>query len=448
MSALKATPATQTSARNTKAPHAQGSTHARSHRTATDSRSNSSAAQLLLHSAGPSFLLLGFFGRVPAAFNQLGMLLIVSAAGRGLAAAGAAVAIVGLGTAIGAPIIGRSVDRFGPVRVLLAALSVQVLALLGVAGLLYIDAPTPWILLCGGFLGGANPQAGSIARACWSGIARRDSNSADAVRIIRLGFGFETAADETSFVVGPVAAGLLVTFLGPLGATFALVIATIFFEGAFALWLARNQQLWVRESTRAKAAADPIPLARLAPQLVVIFAVGMVFGTTQTALAAVNEAAGNPALTGPMYGAMGVTSAIAGLISPSLPGTWSRKVIIGGVLVTACSLGFSTLPAPLGMLVLILVMGAGVGNTLSNSYTELESHAPSEKITTVMTIAATCLVLGVSSGSLLGGLVGGHLHWANTPAVVAGVLMILVVLLTSHARIRDRRENFHENVLQ
>lgn len=397
----------------------------------TEGRGSSpSAAQLLIRSAGPSFLLLGFLGRVPAAFNQLGMLLIVSAAGRGLAAAGAAVAVVGLGTALGAPVIGRSVDRFGPVRVLLTALSLQVLALLGVACLLSIDASTPLILLCGALLGAANPQAGSIARACWSGIARRDSDRANAVRIIRLGFGFETAADETSFVAGPVAAGLFVTFLGPLGATWALLISTLAFEGAFALWLARNQQLWVREQSTAEPVSTPISLASLAPQLIVIFAVGMVFGTTQTALTAVNEATGNPALTGPMYGAMGVTSALAGLISPSLPGTWNCKVVFGGVLVAVCSLLLTTLPAPAVMLALILVMGAGVGNTLSNSYTELESHAPAGKITTVMTIAATCLVLGVSSGSMVGGLIGTHLHFANTPAVAAGALMVIVALVT------------------
>ena len=61
----------------------------------------------LVQAAGGSFLALGFLGRLPAAMNQLGMLLIVSASGRGLALAGSTVAAVGLGTAAGAPLVGR-----------------------------------------------------------------------------------------------------------------------------------------------------------------------------------------------------------------------------------------------------------------------------------------------------------------------------------------------------
>ena len=60
--------------------------------------------------------------------NQLGLLLIVSAQGRGLALAGSAVAAVGVGAAVSAPVVGRLIDRFGPVRVLCAAMLLQVIS--------------------------------------------------------------------------------------------------------------------------------------------------------------------------------------------------------------------------------------------------------------------------------------------------------------------------------
>lgn len=395
----------------------------------SESSARVSAPRALVQAAGLSFLILGFLGRVPAAFNQLGILLIVSASGRGLTAAGAAVAAVGLGTAVGAPLMGRAVDRFGPVRVLAAAMSVQVIALLGVIVGLSTGASTAAILGCAALLGAANPQVASIARACWSGIARRQGEHLS-LRTIRLGFGFETAADETSYVIGPVAAGLLVTFLGPLGAAGALLGCTVLFEGAFALWLARRREIWTGGRTAADSSQVTVPLSTLwhclAPCLVAIFATGMVFGATQTALTAINEATGNPALTGPMYGAMGVTSALAGLVAPSLSWSWRRKMLLSGTVVALCSSLIAALPGTLITLGAMLVMGGAVGNTLATAYTTLEGVAPASRMTTVMTIAATCLVLGVSSGSVAAGLLGANLHLANAAAVVSGLIVLAV----------------------
>lgn len=390
-----------------------------------------SAPRALAQAAGVSFLLLGFLGRVPAAFNQLGMLLIVSASGRGLAAAGAAVAAVGIGTALGAPLMGRAVDRFGPVRVIVAGITGQVLALLGVLGALHAGAQTVVILAGAVLLGASNPQTSSIARACWSGIARRQGDSKVSLRTVHLGFGFETAADETSFVVGPVGAGLLVTFLGAQGAAWALLVLTVAFEGAFALWLAGHSAVWSGPKAATTSEKPQLPGRLLAPSLVAVFATGLVFGSTQTALTAINEAAGQQALTGPLYGAMGITSALAGLVSPSLPWSWRVKVLIGGLAVTGCSLAIAALPGTWVILLLLLIMGGGIGNTLANSYTALEAVAPAARVTTVMTIAATCLILGVSSGSVLAGFLGANLHLANAGAIAAGLLILTVALLSN-----------------
>ena len=44
-----------------------------------------SSARTLLEAAGLGFLVCAYLGRLPAAMNQLGLLLVVSAAGRSLA---------------------------------------------------------------------------------------------------------------------------------------------------------------------------------------------------------------------------------------------------------------------------------------------------------------------------------------------------------------------------
>ncbi|WP_328705211.1 MFS transporter [Actinomyces faecalis] len=382
----------------------------------------------LAQAAGGSFLVLGFLGRLPAAMNQLGMLLIVSASGRGLALAGSTVAAVGLGTAAGAPVVGRLVDRVGAVRVLACALVVQSLALAGVLACLHADPPGALILAFAALLGLANPQAGSIARACWSAIARADDVPARALRTIRLGLGFETAADETSFVVGPVAAGALVTLLGAEGAALSLLVLTVMGEGAFALWLARRPALSRPRqddggtgSTQEQARA---PWAALAPVLATIAAVGVVFGATQTALTAVHTAHGTPGLTGPVYGSMGVTSALAGMVAPSLRSGVLARTALGGGLVLVCSAVLTTVPGTALTLAMILLMGAGVGTVLATSYTRLEAVAVSGRVTSLMTLAATCNVLGVSLGSVVTGALGANLHHANLPAVAAGAVVL------------------------
>lgn len=407
-----------------------------------------SPARTLVSAAGPAFLVTGFLGRLPAAMNQLGMLLIVSASGRGLGLAGSTVAAVGLGTAVGAPLMGRLADRIGPVRVLAGAVVAQALALTAVLASLHLGCSGATILACAALLGAANPQAGSIARACWSALARR-GDPARTLRTLRLGLGFETAADETSFVVGPVTAGALVTLLGAEGAVIALIVTTILGEGLFAAWLAAHVSRWRGEAGQvgpdgsagevgdASPASEPAAhqarsltwhWTHLVPVLVVIAAVGVVFGCTQTALTAVHTAAGTPGLTGPIYGSMGITSALAGLVAPSLRVGEPARITAGGAVVLICSAGLMTLPPAALTELLVLTMGAGIGTVLSTGYTLVEAAAPAGGVTSVMTIAATCNVLGVSAGSLATGMLGSQLHAVNLPAALAGATVSLVAV--------------------
>lgn len=402
------------------------------------------AIQTLTRSAGPAFLVLGFFGRLPAAMNQLGMLLIIAASGRGLGLAGTTVAAVGLGTAVGAPLMGRAADRFGPVRVLCSAMVVQVAALMGILFVLSHELSSAVILACAAVMGAANPQAASMARACWSGIARALKDPGAQLRTIRVGLGFETASDETSFVIGPVMAGVLVTTLGAQGAAVALALLTVLGEGCFALWLARHPQIArptpVASTKATPTDAQPTPWAQLMPVLVTIAAVGVVFGSTQTTLTAIHTAAGTPELTGYIYGAMGVTSAIAGLLAPSLGSRVLAKTAVAGAIVVLGSSTLLSVPTALPTLAAVMTMGFGVGTALSLSYTRVEEAAATGRVTSLMTVAATSNVLGVSFGAWLTGHLAANLHHAELPAVVAGgvVLVVALVQMRSGSRPRSR----------
>ena len=398
--------------------------------------SSDSSARTLLEAAGPGFLVCAYLGRLPAAMNQLGLLLVVSSAGRSLALAGAVVAAVGLGTAFGAPLIGRLHDHLGAWRVTSGVLLIQTAALVLVWCAVSRALPDWVILAAGAVMGMANPQAGSVARAVWSSIARATDQPARALRIIRIGMGWETAADETSFVVGPVAAGGLVSLLGAQGTVVALAALTLAGEGLFVAWLLVHHDAGHSETDRgsrgehardrARPAAPGTVVGEMLPVLVVIMGVGVVFGTTQTALTSVHAAHGTPGLTGPVYGSMGITSALVGLASPGLRVGRLRKTALGGIVILLCSLALMGVPSAIATEAVILCLGAAVGMTLVTCYSRVEELAPAGRVTGAMTVASTGNVLGVSLGSLVTGAIGGDLHLGYLPAAVAGACMVVV----------------------
>ena len=297
----------------------------------------------------------------------------------------------------------------------------------------------------------ANPQVGSVARAAWSHLARASGQRDRALRVARLGMGWETAADETSFVIGPAAAGGLVALLGARGAVVALAAVTLAGEGVFVLWLLGHREIArpcadgpgdpARRDRRARTAAAS--MRPLAPVLTVVVCVGVVFGTTQTALTAVHAAHGTPGLPGPVYGSMGLTSAAAGLVSPGLRAGRLGKTAVGGLAVLLCSTALTSVPPTVLTEIVILCLGAAVGMMLVTCYSRVEELSPADQVTGVMTVASTCNVLGVSLGSVITGAIGENLHLGNAPAAIAGGCVTALALGEAAVRRHGRRARRH-----
>ena len=181
----------------------------------------------------------------------------------------------------------------------------------------------------------------------------------------------------------------------------------------------------------------------LAPVLTVVVCVGVVFGTTQTALTAVHAAHGTPGLTGPVYGSMGLTSAAAGLVSPGLRAGRLGKTAVGGLAVLLCSTALTSVPPTVLTEIVILCLGAAVGMMLVTCYSRVEELSPADQVTGVMTVASTCNVLGVSLGSVITGAIGENLHLGNAPAAIAGGCVTALALGEAAVRRHGRRTRRH-----
>ena len=363
-----------------------------------------SSPQSLPAVGGWPFLVTALIGRLPAATVQLGLLLYVSGAGLGLGLAGLTVAATGLGSAVGAPLVGRLVDRLGPLPVVLGATVVQLAGMGSLLATVLHDAPRVLILVCAAVIGAANPQGGAIARARWSALARRRGIPG----LVSRALGYETACDEVGFILGPVIAGALLGLLGPTPAMVLLMGWVVVGQGCFIGYLLSQRGLSVDTHTLdvTEGISHGIRWSAVLPPMLACLCVGTVFGSTQTALAAINAARGTEGYTGVIYGCMGVGSALASVLTSRLPPrvALSARVAGGALLISATACALLVIPGPVVLGVLFGIAGLGVGTVLVSAYTRGEHTAPSHRIASVMTMLTTCLVLGVSFGSALGGV--------------------------------------------
>lgn len=384
----------------------------------------------LLEAGGLPFLVTAFVGRIPASMVQLGYLMVLSQSGRGLAVGGLAVACIGLGTAVGAPVLGRLVDRFGPFPVLTGATLLSVLAQLGFLVNLVHGSANAVLLACAGLVGAMNPQIGPVARSHWSHLVER----LGAPRLMSRALGYEGAVDELGFVIGPVIASALVSLLGGRGATVATLVLTLVLQGSFLV------HLWRQHDPHAATAGGPATRTRVGaavlPPMLACLGVGLLFGATQTALTALFDQRGIPGATGVVYGCVGVGSGLMSLLigrlSPRIP-VWAR-VLGGATTILVGVLAMMTLPGAAVAAVYAVVLGAGAGATLVSSFGWMERIAPRDRVATMMTILATCLTLGVSIGAAVAGRLAAapaHALWPVLGSACLGVLGATGMLVSS-----------------
>lgn len=132
-------------------------------------------------------------------------------------AAGLVAGCFAIGTACGAPVTGRLVDRLGATPVLLGTAAVHAGALLAIAGL--PRAPLALVTTAAVLAGAARPPVAAWMRGIWVAILDNEQDR-------RASYRFESALLEIGFIAGPLIAGLLAALGRPaLGLTLTALIA-------------------------------------------------------------------------------------------------------------------------------------------------------------------------------------------------------------------------------
>ena len=362
----------------------------------------------LLRIAGLPYFVIAFIARLPFAMMVVGVLTIVVTARGSLALGGITSAAVGLGTAVIGPFLGAAADRFGQRPVLVAAAVLNAVMLGAFAAVVYSPLSEGLILLSAFAIGASAPQVAPMSRSRLVTIIDEQMPSERRIRTTSATMSYESAADETVFVVGPFLVGVLASLIAPWAPIVLASALTLVFVGAFALH-PTGRHVSAARSAGGAAPSAVSDLFRPALLVVVvgILGVGLFFGATLTALTSFMADRGAAEQAGLLYGVMGIGSAILALGVAWLPARFTvhaRWLVFGGILLAGSVLVATA--SSIGMMTLALaLLGVGVGPTLVTLYSLGAARSPLGRSATVMTMLGSAVVVGqAAAAAITGGL--------------------------------------------
>ncbi|MFI6758906.1 MFS transporter [Micromonospora sp. NPDC050417] len=361
-------------------------------------------------------LLVSILARVPMAASAVVMTLHVVGLGYGYGPAGLVGAFMTVGSALGAPLLGRLVDRRG-LRPLLILTTVA-------SAVFWIAAPSltyPFLLgsvLVGGLL---TLPVFSVVRQSIAALVPPDQR--------RPAYALDSMSVELSFMTGPALAVLLATAVSPEVAMYAIGAGMVL--SGVLLFVLDPPTRTEAESTTSAAA--PARRDWLTPRLIGLLALSaaatMVLGGTDVAVVAVLRDAGQVGWTGAVLTMWAAYSLVGGFAYGAL----SRPV---SPLLLTILLGLATIPVGLGggqwwlLSLALLPAGALCAPTLAASSDAVSRLAPASVRGEAMGLHGSAITVGIAIGAPLAGAVidASSPAWGFAATGLLGTVIALVVL--------------------
>ncbi|GAB3460029.1 MFS transporter [Actinophytocola sediminis] len=373
-----------------------------------------------------TLMVLLFFARIP--MTAAGMVLTLHVAvglGRGYGAAGLAGASATIGIALGAPIMGRVVDRYGlRPMILVTTLGEATFWLFG----RYL--PYSWLLVAAFFGGMLVLPANSIGRQAIAALVPPE--------LRRTAYSMDSISTELSFMVGPALAVLLVTTYSSPTAMMSMMVGVII---AGAALLVMNPAVRTEEEKAADTGKRLTRRSWLTPRMVAVLVIGagavFILSGTEVAIVAQLRENGELSYTGVVVAVWAAASAIGGVIYGALTRAPTQVTLMAW-------LGLLTLPVGLAggqwwlLMLVLLPASAMCAPTIAATGEQVSRLAPAAARGEAMGIQSSSFTLGAAAGAPLVGFVVDH----SSPAVgfaVAGVGGVLVAGLATVLIARQRR---------
>ncbi len=350
-------------------------------------------------------------GRLPAAINGLAVVLFLRQQTGSFAIAGLVAGVLALGSAIGAPLAGRLVDRRGVAMVIPLALghAVAVLAIwsLGAAG-----APTAAMAAAALFAGASFPPTGAVLRSRWPQLLPEPE-------LLRGAYAFDSVMIEISFVTGPLITAAIVAVAGP---EFALGLSACFVIAGALVFLAAlpgdhgPSAVGERPSGVLGALSEPA----IRTIVLTTIPVGFCIGTVEVAVPAFSDAQGAPELAGVLLALWSAASGIGGLVFGARAG---RRGLVETYLAIALLFPLACLPlaiasSPPAMAALVVLAGLPIAPLIASRNELVGAVARYGTGTESFTWLLTALIAGLAAGAAVAGAVSEASGWPT--AVLVG----------------------------
>ncbi|MFG1779483.1 MFS transporter [Micromonospora sp. NPDC049048] len=371
-------------------------------------------------------LLVAILARVPVAATAVVMTLHVLDLGHRYFAAGLVGSAMTVGSALGAPLLGRLVDRRGLRPMLLLTTAVSAL-FWGTAPVL----PYP-VLLGAAFVGGL------LTLPVFS-VVRQSIAALVPLAQRRQAYALDSMSVELSFMVGPAGAVALATSLSPTLTLYA-VGGGIVLAGLTLLVLNPPTRASDEEPTQA----EKLPRRQwLTPRLIGLLTGGaagtLVIAGIDVSVVAVLRDVGQVDWTGVVLALWAACSLIGGFIYGAL----SRPV---PSLILTLVLGLITIPVGLGsgqwwlLALMLLPSGALTAPTVAATADAVSRLVPASVRGEAMGLHGSAMVMGVAAGAPLAGAVidATGPAWGFAATGLLGALIALAVLPTQSSHRHSR----------
>jgi predicted MFS family arabinose efflux permease len=394
---------------------------------------------LFLVPGSVEFSFAGLVGRLPNGMLSIAVILLVSDLTGSYSAAGTVAGFTVLGNAVGAPLIGRMVDRRGQRTVLLIFTGLHVGSLCGLLLAARLDAPLSTLCLAGALAGASRASVGTMIRMRWTHEIR-SSQSGFGRATVQSAYAFESVVDELVFISGPVIVAAIAVGVD----TGAALVACMLLTAIGSIWLAELRRTEPPASPQrpgSRAAALESGMLVVAGATVCI---GVSAGAVELAVLARAESIGHRPLGGLLLAVLAVSSMVGGLWYGGR--NWAAQPRLRwllSVLLLACTLLLLNLASTIWLLALVLLLvGFAVAPSGIAAIVLLEKLLASEKLNEAMSLEITAMTVGMALGGWLSGLVTER--WGAQTALAApglSVLLAVAIIALGYRALRTRDDD-------
>ncbi len=369
-------------------------------------------------------------GRLAYGTVGLSLLLVVHQATRSFAEAGVASSFYAMGTLTG-PAKSRITDHYGQRRILpvLGAGSAAALIAMAVLDWAGDRSPAGYIVLAG-LAGATAPVLGAAMRALWAIIVSGPDS-------LRRAYGLDTATEEVLFTLGPLLAGALVALHGPILAL--AVTAVLLLTGSLALAISPSVSPRAVPDRRHRL-AGPLSRPGFPALLGVVLTTSLGLGAIDITITARAVQDGNAAAAGYVLAALGLGSALGGLLWGNLRlRTRTSTQMTGLLLVLAIGIAGSVIVPDLLVLGVVMAMvGTAIAPVLVLSYLSADRLNHQGGGTEATTWISTAANAGTALGYGLTGLAVDRAGLAPPMLAGAAVLLATIVLVLAFRKAYDQ----------